>query len=242
MTRLLDKLPSQLSGGERQRVATAKAIVREPAGFLLDEPLSSLDASLRLSLRAELVNLQKRIRTTMVFVTHDQIEAMTMGDRIGIMREGQLEQIGTPTEVYNRPKTLFVAGFVGAPPMNFLSGAIEHADGKLWFAHPALRLEIPGGSAQVTPPKEVILGIRPHLTRLSQPGPSSLPLTVYAIEQLGNEAIVICDGPSGEKICAIVQAGFTAPVGARLDVTFDVAAAHLFDPETEQVLAEAQAA
>jgi ABC-type sugar transport system ATPase subunit len=241
VTRLLDKLPSQLSGGERQRVATAKAIVREPAGFLLDEPLSSLDASLRLSLRAELVNLQKRIRTTMVFVTHDQIEAMTMGDRIGVMREGQLEQIGAPTEVYNRPKTLFVAGFVGAPPMNFLEGAVEHAGGKLWFVHPALRLEIPGGSAQVAPHKEVILGIRPHLTRLSQPGPSSLPLTVYAIEQLGNEAIAICDGPNGEKIRAIAQAGFTAPVGARLDITFDGAAAHLFDPDTGQVLAEAQA-
>ena len=151
VTRLLDKLPSQLSGGERQRVATAKAIVREPAGFLLDEPLSSLDASLRLSLRAELVNLQKRIRTTMVFVTHDQIEAMTMGDRIGIMREGQLEQIGTPTEVYNRPKTLFVAGFVGAPPMNFLKGAIEHEGGTLWFVHAALRLEIPSGPAEIAP-------------------------------------------------------------------------------------------
>src|SRR6185312_6325375 len=116
----------------------------EPTGFLLDEPLSALDASLRLSLRAELVNLQKRIRTTMVFVTHDQVEAMTMGDRIAVMRDGQLEQIGTPTEVYNHPATLFVAGFVGVPPMNFLNGALESADGRLWFVHPALRLEIPG--------------------------------------------------------------------------------------------------
>ena len=125
--------------------------------------------------------------------------------------------------------------------MNFLKGAIEHAGGTLWFVHAALRLEIPSGPAEIAPRKEAILGIRPHLTRLSQPGPSSLPLTVYAIEQLGNEAIVICDGPSGEKICAIVQAGFTAPVGARLDVTFDGAAAHLFDPDTGQVLAEAAA-
>jgi ABC-type sugar transport system ATPase subunit len=158
------------------------------------------------------------------------------------LREGQLEQIGTPTDVYNRPKTLFVAGFVGAPPMNFLNGAIEWADDRLWFVHPALRLEILGGHARLAPRKEVILGIRPHLTRLSQPGPSSLPLTVYAIEQLGNEAIVICDGPAGEKIRAIVQAGFAAPVGARLDVTFDAAAAHLFDPHTGQVLADAEAA
>jgi len=239
VTGFLDKLPSQLSGGERQRVATAKAIVREPAGFLLDEPLSALDASLRLSLRAELVNLQKRIRTTMVFVTHDQIEAMTMGDRIGVMREGQLEQIGAPTEVYNHPKTLFVAGFVGSPPMNFLDGVLEGGDGKLWFVHPALRLAIPAEAAQAGPRKDVVLGIRPHLTRLSEPGPSSLPLIVYAIEQLGNEAIVICDGPGGEKIRAIVQAGFTAPVGARLDVTFDAGAAHLFDPATGRVLVAA---
>ncbi len=236
VTRLLDKMPSQLSGGERQRVATAKAIVREPAGFLLDEPLSALDASLRLSLRAELVNLQKRIRTTMIFVTHDQIEAMTMGDRIGVMRAGQLEQIGTPTEIYNRPQTLFVAGFVGAPPMNFLRGAVESAEGKLWFVHPSVRVALDPAAAAAAVGKPVILAIRPHLMRLSEPGPSALPLTVYAIEQLGNEAIVICNGPDGDKLRAIVPAGFTAPIGARLDAGFDGAAARLFDPVTERAL------
>ncbi len=123
-----------------------------------------------------------------------------MGDRIGVMREGQLEQIGTPTEVYNQPKTLFVAGFVGVPPMNLLNGALERVEGKLWFVHSALRLEIPNAMASVGARRDVVLGIRPHLTRVSEPGPSSLPLTVYAIEQLGNEAIVICDGPSGEKV------------------------------------------
>ncbi|MGE3831941.1 MAG: ABC transporter ATP-binding protein, partial [Parvibaculaceae bacterium] len=230
VTRLLDKLPSQLSGGERQRVATAKAIVREPAGFLLDEPLSALDAALRLSLRAELVNLQKRIRTTMIFVTHDQIEAMTMGDRIGVMRNGRLEQIGTPTDIYNHPMTLFVAGFVGTPPTNFLKGALERADGKLWFVNPSLRVEISGEFARAASSKDVILGIRPHLMRLSEPAASALPLTVYAIEQLGNEAIVICDGPAGEKIRVVAPAGFTAPIGTRLDATFDGAKARLYDP------------
>jgi ABC-type sugar transport system ATPase subunit len=234
---LLDKRPGQLSGGERQRVATAKAIVREPAGFLLDEPLSALDAALRLSLRAELVNLQKRIRTTMIFVTHDQVEAMTMGDRIGVMRKGRLEQIGTPTDIYNRPETLFVAGFVGVPPMNFLKGALEKADGKLWLVNPSLRMEITGTFAKAAPQKEVILGIRPHLMRLTEAGPSALPVTVYAIEQLGNEAIVICDGPDGGKIRVVAPAGFTAAVGARLDATFDSAAARLYDPATERVLA-----
>ncbi|MBN9073836.1 MAG: ABC transporter ATP-binding protein [Rhizobiales bacterium] len=237
VTRLLDKLPSQLSGGERQRIATAKAIVREPAGFLLDEPLSALDASLRLSLRAELVNLQKRIRTTMIFVTHDQIEAMTMGDRIGVMRNGRLEQIGTPTDIYNRPATLFVAGFVGAPPMNFLKGSLERADGKLWLVNPSLKVEITGEFAGAAPAKEIILGIRPHLMRLSEAGSSALPLTVYAIEQLGNEAIVICDGPAGEKIRVIAPAGFTAPIGTAVHATFDGASARLFDPATERVLA-----
>jgi ABC-type sugar transport system ATPase subunit len=233
---LLDKRPGQLSGGERQRVATAKAIVREPAGFLLDEPLSALDAALRLSLRAELVNLQKRIRTTMIFVTHDQVEAMTMGDRIGVMRKGRLEQIGTPTDIYNRPETLFVAGFVGVPPMNFLKGALEKMDGKLWLVNPSLRMEITGTFAKAAPQKEVILGIRPHLMRLTEAGPSALPVTVYAIEQLGNEAIVICDGPDGGKIRVVAPAGFTAAVGARLDATFDSAAARLYDPATERVL------
>ncbi|MGB3538116.1 MAG: ABC transporter ATP-binding protein [Mesorhizobium sp.] len=237
VTRLLDKLPSQLSGGERQRIATAKAIVREPAGFLLDEPLSALDAALRLSLRAELVNLQKRIHTTMIFVTHDQIEAMTMGDRIGVMRNGRLEQIGTPTDIYNRPETLFVAGFVGVPPMNFLTGSLERVDGKLWLVNPSFKVEITGEFSRSAPMKEVVLGIRPHLMRLSEAGPSALPLTVYAIEQLGNEAIVICDGPAGEKIRVIAPPGFTAPIGTQLHATFEGAAAHLFDPATERVIA-----
>lgn len=242
VTGLLEKLPSQLSGGERQRVATAKAIIREPACFLLDEPLSALDAALRLSLRAELVNLQKRIRTTMVFVTHDQVEAMTMGDRIGVMRNGRLEQIATPTDIYNRPETLFVAGFVGAPPMNFLKGRLEWADGKRRFVTPALEISVAGetmGGAQGGQEgqgRQVILGIRPHRMRLCEASPTALPLRVYAIEQLGNEAIVICDGPGGEKIRAIAPAGFVAPIGARLDATFDGAAAHFFDPVTERII------
>ena len=118
----MNKKPHQLSGGERQRVATAKAIVRQPDVFLLDEPMAALDAALRQTLRSELVNLQKKLNTTTIFVTHDQVEAMTMGDRIAVMNNGKVEQIGTPIEIYNNPKTKFVAGFVGSPPMNFLNG------------------------------------------------------------------------------------------------------------------------
>jgi len=145
--RLLDKLPSQLSGGERQRVATAKAIIRQPTAFLLDEPLGALDAAMRLTLRSELVNLQKRLKTTMVFVTHDQTEAMTMGDRIAVMRNGRVEQIGTPDEIYNRPATLFVAGFVGAPPMNFFQGEIDGGGGTPTFVAGPMRVPLATAAA-----------------------------------------------------------------------------------------------
>jgi ABC-type sugar transport system ATPase subunit len=236
VTRLLDKLPAQLSGGERQRVATAKAIVRNPACFLLDEPLSALDASLRLSLRAELVNLQKRLKATMIFVTHDQVEAMTMGDRIGVMRKGELQQIGTPVEIYNEPATLFVAGFVGAPPMNFLNGALVDEGGARVFVNDQIRVKITGAFANCAPKDKVVLGIRPHLMHLTDAGPDAVPLEVYAIEQLGNEAIVVCDGPDNTKVRVIAPAGFTAPIGARVHASFDGANARLYDPATEWAL------
>jgi ABC-type sugar transport system ATPase subunit len=151
----LDKLPSQMSGGQRQRVATAKAIVREPAAFLLDEPLSALDAALRLTLRAELVNLQKRLGTTTIFVTHDQVEAMTMGDRIAVMRAGRIEQLDSPDGVYNRPATLFVAGFIGSPPMNMIGG--EVAAGR--FRSDGLELPV------ACRPGPAVIGVRHCLCR-----------------------------------------------------------------------------
>jgi ABC-type sugar transport system ATPase subunit len=236
VTRLLDKLPSQLSGGERQRVATAKAIVRQPDCFLLDEPLSALDAALRLSLRSELVNLQKRLRATMVFVTHDQIEAMTMGDRIGVMRNGELQQIGTPLEIYNEPATLFVAGFVGAPPMNFFRGALVDEGGRRHFVSPAVRVPITGAFAEAAPRGAVVLGIRPHQMRLSDEAPGAVALTVYAIEQLGNETVVICDGPDASRVRLLAPPGFTAPIGSRVWGAIDGGAARLYDPETEWAL------
>ena len=237
VTRLLDKLPSELSGGERQRVATAKAIVRHPACFLLDEPLGALDAALRLALRSELVNLQKRLRTTMIFVTHDQVEAMTMGDRIGVMRAGRVEQIGTPDEIYNRPETLFVAGFVGSPPMNFLSGNVQAADGRAVFANEYLRMPLPGGYAGIQPSRKVTLAIRPqHLRIQGAPGPEAAPVTVYALEHLGNESVVIADAPDKTRIRAVVPPGFRAAIGEVLHVSFDPAMGRLFDQESERPL------
>ena len=235
VTRLLDKMPGQLSGGERQRVATAKAIVRNPACFLLDEPLGALDAALRLTLRSELVNLQKRLKTTMIFVTHDQVEAMTMGDRIGVMRNGGLEQIGTPDEIYNHPETLFVAGFVGSPPMNFLQGDVEAADGVATFVNSFIKVPLTNGHAGMAPKRGVTLAVRPQFVRIrNEAGGETMPLTVYALEHLGNESVVIADAPDGSKVRAVVAAGFKATIGEVLHATFDPAAARLFDRETER--------
>jgi len=219
---LLDKLPSQLSGGERQRVATAKAIVRQPTVFLLDEPLAALDAALRLTLRAELVNLQKRLATTMVFVTHDQVEAMTMGDRIAVMRDGRMEQVGSPREIYERPATLFVAGFVGAPPMNFFEGAMAGAS----FVAGDLAVPLGEGAAGGA----ATLGVRPqHLAVSREPLPGGLATTLFALEHLGKESVVIVEDGQRNRLRALVAPDFAARVGERLFVAPDPAQCLLFD-------------
>ncbi len=234
VARLLDKMPAQLSGGERQRVATAKAIVRQPTCFLLDEPLAALDAALRLTLRSELVNLQKRLRTTMIFVTHDQVEAMTIGDRIGVMRKGRLEQIGTPNEIYNRPESLFVAGFVGSPPMNFLEGEVIAGDAGATFVNAYVRVPLAGAPESIDGKRRIVLAIRPQRMRLGEPGPDAIPLVVFALEHLGNESIVIADAPDKTKIRVVVPAGFEAQIGEVLHARADAAHARLFDRETER--------
>ncbi len=229
---LLDKLPSQLSGGERQRVATAKAIVRQPTAFLLDEPLAALDAALRLTLRAELVNLQKRLATTTVFVTHDQVEAMTMGDRIAVISQGRLEQVGTPVEIYERPATLFVAGFVGSPPMNLFDGEIVSRDGRPCFIDG--ELSVPLTSA--APEGKITLGVRPqHLAVTGQPATGALPVTVFALEHLGKESVVIVEDVRRNRLRALVAPDFAARVGDRLFVAPEPARCLLFDPSGKSV-------
>jgi ABC-type sugar transport system ATPase subunit len=230
----MDKLPGQLSGGQRQRVATAKAIVREPSVFLLDEPLSALDAALRLALRAELVNLQKRLGTTTVFVTHDQVEAMTMGDRIAVMNSGRLEQIGTPDEIYNAPATVFVAGFLGSPPMNLIEGEVSGG----FYRRGKLAVPIAGAAGKVT------LGVRPQdvvVTEANAPG--ALPVTVFAVEHLGRESVLIADDEHGAKIRALVAPGWHARVGERLGIIPDPARCLLFGADGNRIfLPVAQAA
>jgi ABC-type sugar transport system ATPase subunit len=241
IARLLDKMPSELSGGERQRVATAKAIVRHPAAFLLDEPLAALDAALRLILRSELVNLQKRLNTTMIFVTHDQTEAMTMGDRIAVMRGGSVQQFGSPDDIYNRPETLFVAGFVGSPPMNFFEGETRAVSGQLGFAAGSLRARVPdayAASPGLAGGRKVTMAVRPqHLRVQASAAAEAMPVTVFALEHLGKESVVIFDAPGqAAKLRAIVEPGFAARVGDRLHVVPDMAQAVLFDPQTERAI------
>jgi ABC-type sugar transport system ATPase subunit len=230
VTPLLDKFPGQLSGGERQRVATAKAIVRHPSVFLLDEPLGSLDASLRLTLRAELVNLQKRLGTTMIVVTHDQTEAMTMGDRIAIMRGGHLEQMAAPDEIYAQPASRFVAGFIGSPPMNLVDGFLADEGGGRIFVADGVQLNL-GPTVSAVPGAPVTLGIRPeHLAIVAAGEASSIPATVFALEHLGRESILIADRADGARIRAVLDPGVSLAIGERVGfVVRKGAMAHLFD-------------
>jgi len=231
ITTLLGKKPSAMSGGERQRVAIAKAIVRDPAAFLLDEPLSALDAALRQSLRSELVHLQKRLGVTTIFVTHDQVEAMTMGDMIVVMNNGRIEQVGTPQEVYETPKSRFVAGFVGSPPMNFFRGRlVGEADrvtietGRARFGMPKSLVSEVSGSV-----REIDLGVRPQHVALTEGRESgALPVTVYAVERLGKENVVVVEDEVGNTFRALTVPSDKIVIGDRMFLSADVSKAFVF--------------
>jgi len=237
---LLDRKPGALSGGERQRVAVGRAIVREPKVFLFDEPLSNLDAKLRMHLRTELKSLHQRIRTTMVYVTHDQEEAMTLGDRLVVMKGGVMQQYGTPLDVYNRPDNRFVASFIGRPPMNFLEGHLEARDGRLLFVAPGgIAISLNGGYAAAVPSasdERLVLGVRPEHLRLDGssierrvPGTfNGLTLTVSVVEPLGDRLHV--HGTTAGDDSFIVQLPPSAAVqpGDQLPLRVDPADVHLF--------------
>ncbi len=234
---LLARRPTQLSGGQRQRVAIGRAIVRDPTIFLFDEPLSNLDAELRVQMRAEITALHRKLGTTMIYVTHDQVEAMTMADRIVVLRGGRVEQIGTPLELYNHPANRFVAGFIGSPQMNFLTGRIVATgdDGVRVAldampdaaANQALPLRRAAASAQ----QQVALGIRPEHVRLGSTPDSSLPLsaTVDRIEQLGGASFLYCSLVSGERVTVHVAGQVQHVIGEEVTVSLPVADTHLFD-------------
>ena len=239
---LLDRKPKQLSGGQRQRVAVGRAIVRNPEVFLFDEPLSNLDAKLRVNMRAELIKLHERLDATMIYVTHDQVEAMTMGDRIVVMRNGFIQQVGSPMEVYNEPQNQFVAGFIGSPPMNFLEGVLVQDNGTLQVDVKGSRLTVPAQRAQqleeyVNQP--VTFGIRPEdvVPAGSGDGHFSEPLsaTVEVLEPLGAE-IILEMSCKGENFTARMDPTLRARMHDEIQVSFNMERAHLFDAKTERTI------
>ncbi|MBP2307897.1 sn-glycerol-3-phosphate ABC transporter ATP-binding protein UgpC [Azospirillum melinis] len=229
--RFLDRRPSQLSGGQRQRVAMGRAIVREPAAFLFDEPLSNLDAKLRTQMRVEIKRLQDRLGITSLYVTHDQVEAMTLADRILVMNHGVAEQIGTPLEVYQRPASLFVAGFIGSPPMNVLDGRIDDR-GEAVLLPGGQRLALP--QARPTDAgRPVKLGIRPeHMAVAAQDFSGGFSIEVELVEALGADTVVYGRLPDGESLLVRMAGIPTVRERDRLTVAPQDGALHLFDAVT----------
>ena len=235
---LLDRRPRQLSGGQRQRVAMGRAIVREPSAFLFDEPLSNLDAKLRVQMRVEIKQLQRRLGTTSVYVTHDQIEAMTMADRLVVMNAGVAEQIGTPIELYDRPSSVFVGGFIGSPAMNFLAGQVD-TDGRQLLLGNGARLALPADGAPAEPNRLVTIGVRPEHLAPAEDGP--LRFEVELVEHLGadtllyGEASAATGGGNGDKggLVTVRLSGHHAlAMGTVLGLTAEPAQLHLFDAAT----------
>ena len=234
LTEVLDRRPAQMSGGQRQRVALARAIVRRPEAFLMDEPLSNLDAKLRTQTRTELIELQRRLATTVVYVTHDQVEGMTMGHRVAVMDKGVIQQVARPSEIYDHPANLFVAGFIGNPPMNTVTGSPCTRDGDLV-------IETPSGDIPLTTlqqeavrrsgARDVVAGLRPEHVLLDPDGP--LRATVAVVEALGYENHVVCRLEDGQQVIVRLAAERAAPRegdGVRLDADPD--RLHLFDAAT----------
>jgi multiple sugar transport system ATP-binding protein len=237
LDRFLDRKPKALSGGQRQRVALGRAIVREPAVFLMDEPLSNLDAKLRVQTRAEIARLHQRLGTTTVYVTHDQVEAMTMGDRIAVMRDGLLQQVGTPQELYDHPDNVFVAGFIGSPAMNFATTRTEGE--QLMLGNAKLTLAGQAARAAADRPKgsELLIGFRPeHLDVADGRGDTvSLPARVDVVEYLGNEELIHAQ-TEGNEIVALIPSDRRVKAGEQVELAVPLDKLHLFDPETEKSL------
>ena len=237
---LLNRLPKQLSGGQKQRVALGRAMARQPQVFLMDEPLSNLDAKLRAETRSQIVKLQRQLGTTTIYVTHDQTEAMTMGDRIAVMNAGQIQQIASPLELYNHPANRFVAEFIGSPPMNFLPVQFK---APLLITHPQFRLTLPEAWAPVLQKydgRSLILGIRPEHLSVSAPAPKNLPVQVDLVEALGSETFIAVRLVGAED-SPLLQARIEPDRSVQLDEQLWLSMApdkiHLFDNETGQALA-----
>ncbi len=248
ITEYLTRKPRALSGGQRQRVAIGRAMVRDSKVFLMDEPLSNLDAKLRNQMRAEIILLREKINTTFIYVTHDQTEAMTLGDRIVIMKDGFIQQVGTPTEVFEHPVNLFVAGFIGAPQMNTFRTELVRENGKYYVTPLGSRIEVDGETgenlaAKAVDGRSVVLGVRPEHITLSQPGPHAIPCTIIVNEMMGSELHIHAETEDGTQLVVRVptlglrrQERAELVNGAKIHVSFPGEVMHLFDPETERNL------
>ena len=248
ITEYLTRKPRALSGGQRQRVAIGRAMVRDSKVFLMDEPLSNLDAKLRNQMRAEIILLRKKIDTTFIYVTHDQTEAMTLGDRIVIMKDGFIQQVGTPTEVFEHPVNLFVAGFIGAPQMNTFRTELVRENGKYYVTPIGSLREVDGETgenlaAKAVDSRSVVLGVRPEHITLSQPGPHAIPCTIIVNEMMGSELHIHAETEDGAQLVVRVptlglrrQERAELVNGAKIHVSFPGEVMHLFDPETERNL------
>ncbi|MFT4039533.1 MAG: sn-glycerol-3-phosphate ABC transporter ATP-binding protein UgpC [Thermomicrobiales bacterium] len=238
----LDRKPKALSGGQRQRVALGRAIVRDADLFLMDEPLSNLDAKLRVQTRAELIKLHERVSTTTIYVTHDQVEAMTMGDRIVVMSLGVLQQLDTPQNLYDTPANKFVAGFIGSPSMNFVDVTLEAKDGRIYASTPGFSMLTPprsGNALSAYVGKNVTMGVRPeHLVEISRLGGGSaatIPVTVDIVEQLGNENFIyLLNGST--LLTARMVPDVRVTRGDRIEVGVLPDNLHFFDPQTEAAI------
>ncbi|MBV9860149.1 MAG: sn-glycerol-3-phosphate ABC transporter ATP-binding protein UgpC [Alphaproteobacteria bacterium] len=237
----LQRKPRQLSGGQRQRVALGRAIVRHPQVFLFDEPLSNLDAKLRVQMRVELKKLHERLGTTAMYVTHDQVEAMTLGDRVVVMKDGWVQQVGEPLELYNQPANRFVAGFIGSPAMNFATVRLTQNNGSLWAGSEGMHIEVPGelrDRLDRYAGRDVALGIRPEDLRIASaadPAELSFDAAVEVVEKLGSEILLdVAVGPT--MMVAAVEPTVPAKVHDRLRLALNPQRLHFFDIETEAAI------
>jgi len=235
LTEYLDRKPKALSGGQRQRVAIGRAIVRNPKVFLFDEPLSNLDAKLRVAMRIELTKLHRALNATMIYVTHDQIEAMTMADKIVVLRDGIVEQIGAPLDLYNAPNSRFVAGFIGSPAMNFFAGSVSG------FTEGGAEITLADGATITFPCSglsvgdTVEFGIRPEHFSLGQGADGSLKGEVYAVERLGGETYIYLSSGSQKEVVVHASGDHQVAIGDTVEIGFTIAQSHLFGPDGQSV-------
>ena len=239
ITHLLDRKPKALSGGQRQRVAVGRAIVRKPKAFLFDEPLSNLDAKMRVQMRMEINKLHTRLSSTMIYVTHDQVEAMTMGDRIVVMKDGFIQQVAAPLDLYHHPANQFVAGFIGSPPMNFFSGRLDVQGGAIWFRDAGFAVKLDDTVAQFVADRvghEAVLGIRPEdisdtLYQAHPDATRTITARVDVTEPMGAEVYVHCSAGRHTFISRITH-GQPPEVNQSISLHFNTAKAHVFDPQS----------